>query len=73
VKARTKATLDGLALQLSRHIYDLTIPRALTINEQNKRLDALEHALKLTLEVTREARLEMQPLLEESHVQVAQS
>jgi len=72
MKVRTKATLDGLALQLTTRIYDLTTPRALTLNEQNKRLDALEHALKLTLEVLGEARLESQPPPEEPHVQATQ-
>jgi len=72
VKVRTKATLDGLAVALTGCIYDLTTARALNATEQSKRLDALEHVLKLTLEVLGEARLEVTLPTEDTHAQVVQ-
>ena len=72
MKVRTKATLDGLALELTTRIYDLTTARALTPNEQSKRLDALQHVLHLTLEVLEEARLELRLPQEDTHVQTTQ-
>ena len=72
MKVRTKATLDGLAVALTGCIYDLTTARALTPTEQIKRLNVLEQSLKLTLEVLGEARLEVTPLTEDTHVQVVQ-
>ena len=72
MKVRTKATLDGLALELTTRIYDLTTARALTPNEQAKRLNALEQALNLTLEVLEEAQLELRLPQEDTHVQTTQ-
>ena len=88
MKVRTKATLDGLALpaltawpkavwatarfELSTKIYNITTARALTPTEHLKRLDTLEHVLNLTLEVLGEARLEVTPLTEDTHVQSVQ-
>ena len=72
MKVRTKATLDGLAVALTGCIYDITTPRALTPTEHLKRLDTLEHVLNLTLEVLGEARLEVAPPTEDTHVQSVQ-
>mgnify|MGYP000220383330 CR=1 FL=1 len=72
MKVRTKATLDGLALELTSRIYDLTTARALTPTEHLKRLDTLEHVLNLTLEVLGEARLEVMAFTEDTHVQSVQ-
>ena len=72
MKVRTKATLDGLALELSTKIYNITTARALTPTEHLKRLDTLEHVLNLTLEVLGEARLEVTPPTEDTHAQVVQ-
>ena len=72
VKVRTKATLDGLALELTGRIYDITTARALTPIEHLKRLDTLEHVLNLTLEVLEEAWLEVTPFTEDTHVQSVQ-
>ena len=72
MKVRTKATLDGLALELTSRIYDLTTARALNATEQSKRLDMLEHVLNLTLEVLGEARLEVTSLTKDTHVQSVQ-
>lgn len=57
---RTRTTLDGLAFELSTRIHDVTTPRILTPADQTQRLDALEAALRLTLEVSAELRLELQ-------------
>ena len=72
MKVRTKATLDGLALELTGRIYDITTARALTPIEHLKRLDTLEHVLNLTLEVLGEARLEVTSLTKDTHVQSVQ-
>ncbi len=67
----TRAMLDGLALEVSSRIYDVTSPHTKPVTLP-QRLDTLEQALKLTLEIISQVRLELQPPQENPHVQATQ-